>query len=391
MVRETVASEATAPYTPGYVGTFFGWGTTSDTSQEPAQTLRKASLAVRPDADCADAVGSAWALGRMFCAGLPATGQEADSVTPCTGDEGGPLVMNGRLIGVYSGGTGSGCTAKGNQAVFTKVSAFMGDLTARINDTSLNGDALADLFAMTPNGRQYEYDSTGSGLKPRSQWPTLTKPYSRYRQVDLDRDGFQDYVYRTAGGELYQSYDVVAYEGYGNWIRDRYETKIGTGWNSMRSLTIPGDVTGDGTPDIVAVDGNGVQWVYPFKTGGRGLNTRIRTGSLWGGYTLFGSGDYTNDGKPDLLARDTAGRLWMYKGTGDGVTPWQTRVQVGRSGWDYTAYAASGDTTGDGKADFFVRDSAGYLWLYKGTGNASAPFQNRVKIGGGWNTYSLIS
>ncbi|MEV1064209.1 trypsin-like serine protease [Streptomyces sp. NPDC050263] len=387
------ASDDTAANTPATVGTFSGWGSTSGASQAPSTNLRKASLAVRPDAECAEAAGSAWVPGRMFCAGLPATGQDAGSVTPCTGDEGGPLISdNRRLIGVYSRATGSGCTADGSNAVFTKVSALMGELGARVNDTSLSGDGLADVFAMTPNGRRYEYDSTGSGLKSRSQWPTLAKPYSRYRQVDLNGDGYQDYVYRTATGDLYQSYDTVVYEGWGNWIRDRYEMKIGNGWNSMQSITVPGDVSGDGTPDIVAVDGNGVQWVYPFSTGGRrGLTGRWKTGTGWAGYTLFGSGDYTGDGKPDLLARDTAGRLWIYKGTGRGDAPWQARVLVGRGGWNYTAYVASGDTTGDGKADFYTRDSAGTLWLYKGTGNASAPFQNRVRIGGGWNIYSLLS
>ncbi|WP_108999398.1 trypsin-like serine protease [Streptomyces rishiriensis] len=378
--------------TPGTVGALAGWGSTSGDSRTPSPNLRRASLEVRPDTECAEAAGAAWTPGRMFCTTPPPPEQDTGGGTPCTGDEGGPLVVNGRLVGVYSRPTGSSCTAEGSRAVFTKVSALIGQMSARINDTDLNGDGLADLFAMTPAGKRYEYDSTGSGLKPRSQWPTLTAPYSRYRQVDVNGDGFQDYVYRTASGDLYQSYDVYVYEGWGNWTRDRYETKIGSGWNSMRSITVPGDVSGDGVPDIVTVDGNGVQWVYAFRPGaGQGLSGKWKTGTGWAGYTLFGSGDYTGDGKPDLLARDTAGRLWIYKGTGRGDAPWQARAQVGRSGWNYTAYAASGDTDGDGRADFYARDSAGYLWLYKGTGNASAPFQNRVKIGGGWNVYSLIS
>ncbi|MDX3112107.1 trypsin-like serine protease [Streptomyces scabiei] len=378
---------------PGMVGAFEGWGSTSGDSKTPNSNLRKATLQIRPESECAEAAGAAWTPGRMFCTTPPPPDQETGGGTPCTGDEGGPLVVNGRLVGVYSRPTGSSCTAEGSRAVFTRVSALIGQMNPRIYDTDLSGDGLADLFAMTPAGQRYEYDSTGNGLKPRRQWPTLSEPYSRYRQVDVDRDGFQDYVYRTASGDLYQSYDVYAYEGWGNWIHDRYESKIGHGWNSMRSITMPGDVNGDDIPDIVAVDGDGVQWIYAFRpgTGGQGISGRWKSGTGWAGYTIFGSGDYTGDGKPDLLARDTAGRLWIYKGTGKGLTPWQTRAQVGSSGWNYTAYAASGDTDGDGKADFYARDSAGYLWLYKGTGNASAPFQNRVKIGGGWNIYSLIS
>ena len=31
--------------------------------------------------------------------------------------------------------------------------------------------------------------------------------------------------------------------------------------------------------------------------------------------------------------------------------------------------------TGDGHADLIARDSAGTLWLYKGTGSAAAPYR----------------
>ena len=36
-------------------------------------------------------------------------------------------------------------------------------------------------------------------------------------------------------------------------------------------------------------------------------------------------------------------------------------------------------------------DSAGALWLYKGTGSASAPFSARVQLGAsGWTHYDLL-
>ncbi|KAF2774605.1 hypothetical protein [Streptomyces sp. OM5714] len=41
--------------------------------------------------------------------------------------------------------------------------------------------------------------------------------------------------------------------------------------------------------------------------------------------------------------------------------------------------------------DLVARDSAGVLWLYRGTGSASAPYAARTKIGGGWNTYNVLS
>lgn len=37
-----------------------------------------------------------------------------------------------------------------------------------------------------------------------------------------------------------------------------------------------------------------------------------------------------------------------------------------------------------------ARDSAGTLWLYRGTGSTSAPFPTRTEIGGGWNTCNTL-
>ncbi|MCP9958962.1 trypsin-like serine protease [Streptomyces sudanensis] len=385
-------SDDTASYAPGTLATLRGWGSTSGASREPAPSVREVTLPIRPDGDCATAMGAAWAPGRMVCAGEAATGDDAGTVAPCTGDEGGPLVVRGRLVGIYSRATGPGCTAEGSRAVFTKVSAFVGEINPWIFGASLSGDTRADLFAMTPDGKRHHHHSTGSGLgSPPVGLPTLERPYTRFRQADLDSDGEQDYVFRTAGGDLYWGHYVVTdSDEWGFPVnRDWYETKLGSGWNAMRSITVPGDLTGDGHPDIVAVDQAGDQWLYPFKPPYGGLLPRIRTGTGWGSLTVFGSGDYTGDGKADLITRDTAGRLWLYRGTGIAATPWRNPVRIG-TGWNYTAYAASGDATGDGRADFFVRDSAGYLWLYKGTGNLAAPLQNRVKVGSGWNAYSLI-
>ncbi|WP_322899750.1 FG-GAP-like repeat-containing protein, partial [Actinacidiphila rubida] len=61
------------------------------------------------------------------------------------------------------------------------------------------------------------------------------------------------------------------------------------------------------------------------------------------------------------------------------------------AGWNaYTLMAGTGDVTGDGRADLVARDASGALWLYKGTGSASAPFAARTKVGAGWNTYNAL-
>ncbi|MEV4427395.1 FG-GAP repeat domain-containing protein [Streptomyces sp. R-07] len=163
-------------------------------------------------------------------------------------------------------------------------------------------------------------------------------------------------------------------------------TKVGGGWGVYNSLTGVGDVTGDRLADLIARDTAGVLWLYK-GTGGTTapFAARTRIGAGWGVYNqLTGPGDFTGDGKADLIARDTAGALWLYKGTGSATAPFAPRVKVG-TGWGiYSQVSGPGDLTDDGKADLIARDTAGVFWLYKGTGSATAPYSSRVKLGTGW-------
>ncbi|GAA0617758.1 hypothetical protein [Streptomyces crystallinus] len=78
-----------------------------------------------------------------------------------------------------------------------------------------------------------------------------------------------------------------------------------------------------------------------------------------------------------------AGLPGYYRGSGDGNAPFLSRSRVG-GGWQvYDTLFGAGDVTGDGRADLLARDRAGTLWLYKGTGNPSAPFASRTRVGGG--------
>lgn len=47
--------------------------------------------------------------------------------------------------------------------------------------------------------------------------------------------------------------------------------------------------------------------------------------------------------------------------------------------------------TGDGVADIMTRDSAGTLWLYRGTNKPSTDlFATRTSLGTGFNQYNLL-
>ncbi|MGH3868985.1 MAG: S1 family peptidase [Pseudonocardiaceae bacterium] len=106
-------------YQPGNTGTVFGWGAHSDGH------LAKATVPVVSDS-CFDMGGpykndkqSPAAMKRsLFCAGD--TMHDA-----CSGDSGGPLLINGKLAGIVSGGgTNGDCAQKGKPGTYSRVSNY---------------------------------------------------------------------------------------------------------------------------------------------------------------------------------------------------------------------------------------------------------------------------
>jgi secreted trypsin-like serine protease len=373
----TTASDS-ASYVVGTNAAAYGWGRTSSTSQDISQTLKKATLPITANSSCATAYGSIFVTGHMVCAGAPASGADAGTTATCNGDSGGPLVVAGKIVGVVSWGA-TDCVEQGSYSVFSRVSAYVGAVDPRIDDANLSLDDKADLVAVTSAGSAYQYDSTGSSFASKAPIGDFSG-LNLIRQSDLNRDDFQDLVVRATDGRLY-------------WLDGSTgdSVLIGPGWNVMKAILTPGDITGDSLPDVVAADSNGNSWVYPGNGKG-GLGSRTLIGSGWNIFSgrIYGKGDLTGDGRPDIVARDSSGVLWLYKGTGVASAPWAARVKIG-TGWNiFNAFDTVGDITGDGKADLVARDSSGVLWLYKGTGVASGPYAARVKIGSGWNAYSLF-
>ncbi|WEH35921.1 trypsin-like serine protease [Streptomyces sp. AM 4-1-1] len=368
----------TALYRTGAPATVYGWGRTSSTSDDISETLRKATVPLQSDGTCAAYYPADFVAGQMICAGTPASGSDTGTVSPCNGDSGGPLVINGRLAGVVSWGV-EDCVEAGAYGVYAKTSTLFSKINPRINDTNLNFDDKADVFARKANGEAFEYYSTGSsvtGAASLGDWGGA----DLVRQADLDRDFYQDYVYRIPNGNLYW----LHFDGQSSYV----ETQIGKGWNTWKNILFPGDVTNDGIEDLVGIDKDGKIWTYPGRGDGT-LGARVGGGGGWGAVTVLGKGDYSGDGKPDLLTRDSAGALWLYTGRDNPESPFAPRVQVGK-GWNFTAYVATGDMTGDGIADLLVRDSAGELWIYPSRGSATAPFSARLKAGVGWNGFNLF-
>jgi hypothetical protein len=373
----------TADYTAGTTGTVYGWGRTSSTTQDLSPTLKKASLPIVGDSACSGFFGPDYdPSSGMFCAGTPATGSDTGTTSPCNGDSGGPLVVNNTIVGVVSWGA-TDCVAEGAYAVFSKVSTFAGQIVPQVYAAVFNRDGSidnkADMGAVTSGGDAYFYQSKGTDFLPRRLAWTGVTGATMLRESNLNSDNGMDMLVRDSWGNLF-SLDI-----FGN------QKLVGTSWNSMKGTVTPGDLTGDPWPDVFAATTTGTAYLYAGTANAK-LGTRFKIGTGWDAYKgdFYGMNDLSGDGRPDIVARDTHGVLWLYEGTGKATAPFKPRVRIG-SGWNaYNQMDAFGDMTGDGHADLVARDSHGVLWLYKGTGKASAPYAPRVEIGSGWNAYKLI-
>ncbi|MFF5923184.1 FG-GAP repeat domain-containing protein, partial [Streptomyces flavochromogenes] len=171
-----------------------------------------------------------------------------------------------------------------------------------------------------------------------------------------------------------------------------YNTYSGfNGWGVYDRLSVPGDLGGNSTPEIIARDKSGDLWLYSRASYDAflSLSPRVRIGTNWGVYDkIVGGSDLTADGKPDLLATDKSGGLWLYPGTGNLNAPFSDRKNIGSSWGIYNQIVATGNLAGAPAGDLVARDAAGVLWMYLGNGDGT--FAPRVKLGGGWNEYTRI-
>jgi hypothetical protein len=243
-------------------------------------------------------------------------------------------------------------------------------------------DGIGDILALSSSGTvSYRPgDGTGgfAGAMSASGWPSTVTlvPFG-----DLDGDRQNDVLVRFASGELrvYRTYRGQAF------TTNTPHTSLGTGWNQYNVLTSPGDLTGDGRPDLIARKAStGEVFLYKGTSAGK-LSARVRIATGWSGYKkIVGIGDFNGDGRGDLLAQDKSNTLWRYDGNGTGG--FRSRVKLATDwGSSYNVVIGVGDLTGDGRPDIVSRDTAGTVWRNSGDGKGS--FGPRTKITTGWQTY----
>ncbi|MGW0508973.1 FG-GAP-like repeat-containing protein [Streptomyces olivaceoviridis] len=297
-------------------------------------------------------------------------------------DTAGRLVANGAytwtLTARPADGQGAALTLSGD----VKVTAG----TAAPRDYAGN-DGVGDVLTLSSSGTLTVRRGTGTGTLggtvSGSGWPATARivPFG-----DLDGDHCNDVLVRT-GGTL-RAYRPACGKAP---TPATHSTSLGTsGWNAYDVLTSPGDVNGDGRPDLIGRQSSTGD-VYLFKGTANGrLAARTKIASHWTGYKkIVGAGDLTGDGRGDLLVQDKSDELWRYEANTTGTGGFKARVKVFADwGASYNAVVGAGDFTGDGRADLVARDTAGTVWRYNGNGKGS--FGGRVKIATGWKGYKAV-
>ncbi len=261
-----------------------------------------------------------------------------------------------------------------------------------------NGDGKSDLVARKPDGSLWFFAGLGAGgtFAPGVQigagWNTFDEILG---PGDMNGDGKPDILARKPDGSLW----IYAGTGTGGVVSG---VQIGAGWNTYTDVIAAGDLNGDGVPDLLGRKPDGRLFYYAGTgtsgvSGSSGVRGGTQVGAGWQTYEdVEGVGDLNGDGKDDLIARRPDGTLIYYAGLGTtaaGVSGLVNGATVSHAFGGYTTLIAAGDVTGDKRADLLALTPDGTMWVMYGTSDAARPIgavKSGVKSGGGWQSMTAI-
>ncbi|WGL51519.1 FG-GAP-like repeat-containing protein [Nocardioides sp. BP30] len=267
-------------------------------------------------------------------------------------------------------------------AVGAKQSVTSGDLT---------GDRRVDLVTVSKKGVAKVRPGDGAGHYGTAVTKDAKKFVGRAMVTavgDLNGDGHNDLVAKIMkAGKNRGRLSVYLGRGNGTFVRKAQPT---VDLSDVTGLAGPGDITGDGHPDLLARHTNGTIVTLPGTgTGAFGaprasssgrLGTPIDTGlKLPNATQLLNAGDWNRDGHSDLITRNTDGNLYLYLGNGQGRFAKPTVLAGGFGA--VTLLSAAGDITGDGWPDLQGQvNGAMRIWPGKGAGGLATSYVSHSAI-----------
>ncbi|WP_076261039.1 FG-GAP repeat domain-containing protein [Intrasporangium flavum] len=265
------------------------------------------------------------------------------------------------------------------------IDAALPQVPGRPYTSTPGGDRLRDLFRRLPNGSlelmRLERSATGPyfwGQTFGTGWGGMT---ALATGGDLTNDGSMDVLARDSYGTLwtYSAGDVE--------YRRRF--KVGTGWNGMNLLVLGGDYDGDGFGDLLARrGGDGALLLYRGTGAGTVRAGTVVTTGFRNARTLVSVGDADGDGRSDLHAVWPNGDLYFYAGRGNGT--FAAGVKVGTGWQNMRRIIDGGDVNGDGRADLYALDASNRFWVYRGTGTGAFTTRSELRFSGGDFTASVF-
>ncbi len=265
----------------------------------------------------------------------------------------------------------------------------------------INGDGYSDVIIgaygnNSNSGKTYLYLGSSSGLLTTAAWTASgenTGDFFGYKLStagDINGDGYSEvivgaYSYSSSAGKTY-----LFYGGAGGLSTTADWTAVGenSGDNFGISLSIAGDVNGDGYSDII-VGANGYSsstgkgYLYYGNSGGLSTSTGwTATGEdilNEFGISVNTAGDVNGDGYSDVIVgayrfSSFTGKAYLYYGSSSGLSTTADWTATGENIMDYfgLSIATAGDLNGDGYNDVIVgaykfSSFVGKAYLYYGS------------------------
>ncbi|WP_405531182.1 FG-GAP-like repeat-containing protein [Streptomyces avidinii] len=292
--------------------------------------------------------------------------------------------------------------AAGNRSDTTVYPFYAARTATADGPHDLNGDGARDIWSSDLFGSLMTY--TGQGNGKFSATVSSAESFARSQVATLGRwddDGYNDMLsLEQAAGMTRKSLWVYSNSDGRGAVGNRIEMTAeaeDNHWFDAEQIIAPGDLDGDGLPDILVKQGNKLWAYYNTLTGAQGDPVPVG-GTDWNKYTVIAPGDLNKDGVFDLLLRDNATgdilRTYGKKSPEENRTvdlaTWgtltRTKIGSGVAQAGYPQVGSSGDLNGDNVPDLWARQAdntmIGWPGKLSADGKTVSSFEARFEIDG---------